>query len=136
MSVGKKPNRAEAGGFSEVVVSPEGREADIAIVEVADAYYTGERQDTRDVIAMAIKESFQGRLEKLADGYVPRLVATWGDLQRRLDELNCSLATRAVPAARRSRVSEWSLRRKAEQAGQGKVELRAVRPPESPGSSR
>ncbi|WP_372997037.1 hypothetical protein [Marinobacter sp.] len=76
---------------------------------------------------MALKDSLRLRFEKLADDVVPQLLDSWGDLQKRLDELNCSLANRAVPEDRRSRVSELSLQEKAQQAGQNRPALRAVR---------
>lgn len=75
---------------------------------------------------MSLKDSLWTRLETLTDEMTPRLLERWGDVQRRLDELNCSLANRAVPEDRRSRVSELSLRQKAEQAGQ-EAALRVVR---------
>ena len=67
---------------------------------------------------MSLKDRLQGRLEKLADDVVPLAMQGLKDVRRRLDELNCSLASRSIPDDRRSRVSELSLRQKAEQAGQ------------------
>ncbi len=71
---------------------------------------------------MSLKDRLQGRLEKLADDMVPLAIQGLADVRRRLDELNCSLASRSIPDDRRSRVSELSLRQKAEQAGQRLVE--------------
>ncbi|MCG7199179.1 hypothetical protein MD273_05480 [Marinobacter pelagius] len=71
---------------------------------------------------MSWKDRLQGRLERLADDVVPRAMQGWEDVRRRLDELNSSLASRSIPDDRRSRVSELSLRQKAEQAGQRMVE--------------
>ena len=76
---------------------------------------------------MALKDSLKLRFEKLADDVVPQLLDTWGDLQKRLDDLNCSLANRAVPEDRRSRVSELALQEKAEKAGQDRPAPRAVK---------
>ncbi|MBW0146785.1 hypothetical protein [Marinobacter arenosus] len=76
---------------------------------------------------MSFKDSIQGRLEKLAHEVVPQLLDTWKDVQKRLDDLNCSLANRAVPEGRRSKVSELSLRQKAERAGQGRSNLKVVK---------
>lgn len=76
---------------------------------------------------MALKDSLRLRFEKLADDVVPHLLDGWGDLQKRLDDLNCSLANRAVPEERRSRVSELSLQEKAEQAGQDRPDASAVK---------
>ena len=78
---------------------------------------------------MALKDSLRLRFEKLADDVVPQLLDSWGDLQKRLDDLNCSLANRAVPEDRRSRVSELSLQEKAQQAGQNRPAGRAVKTP-------
>ncbi|SFM80965.1 hypothetical protein [Marinobacter pelagius] len=71
---------------------------------------------------MSLKDRLQGRLEKLADDVVPLAMQGLEDVRRRIDELNCSLASRSIPDDRRSRVSELSLRQKAEQAGQRLVE--------------
>ncbi|PPI86072.1 hypothetical protein KEHDKFFH_01755 [Marinobacter maroccanus] len=76
---------------------------------------------------MALKDSLRLRFEKLADDVVPQLLESWGDLQKRLDDLNCSLANRAVPEDRRSRVSELSLQEKAQEAGQDRPVVRAVK---------
>jgi len=76
---------------------------------------------------MALKDSLRLRFEKLADDVVPQLLDSWGDFQKRLDDLNCSLANRAVPEDRRSRVSELSLQEKAQQAGQNRPAIRAVK---------
>lgn len=76
---------------------------------------------------MALKDSLRLRFEKLADDVVPQLLDGWGDLQKRLDDLNCSLASRAVPEDRRSRVSELSLQEKAQLAGQDRSAMRAVK---------
>ena len=74
---------------------------------------------------MALKDSLRLRFEKLADDVVPQLLDSWGDLQKRLDDLNCSLANRAVPEDRRSRVSELPLQEKAQRAGQDRPVPRA-----------
>ncbi len=71
---------------------------------------------------MSLKNRLQSRLEKLADNVVPLAMQRFEDVRRRLGELNSSLASRSVPDDRRSRVSELSLRQKAEQAGQRLVE--------------
>ncbi|SNC67107.1 hypothetical protein SAMN04487881_1831 [Marinobacter sp. es.048] len=84
---------------------------------------------------MALKDSLRLRFEKLADDVVPQLLDSWGGLQKRLDDLNCSLANRAVPEDRRSRVSELSLQEKAQQAGQDRPVVRAV-PATGKGSRR
>jgi hypothetical protein len=76
---------------------------------------------------MALKDTLRLRFEKLADDVVPQLLDSWGDLQKRLDDLNCSLANRAVPEDRRNRVSELSLQEKAQQAGQDRPVVRAVK---------
>ncbi len=77
---------------------------------------------------MSLKDSLVGRLERLADEMVPPMVSTWKEVQRRLDELNCSLANRSVPEKRRSTVSELTLREKALKAGQGRGASQAAAP--------
>lgn len=76
---------------------------------------------------MSLKDSLRLRFEKLTDDVVPQLLESWGDLQKRLDDLNCSLAERSVPENRRARVSELSLQEKAHRAGQRKPALRSVK---------
>ncbi|MBU2955220.1 hypothetical protein [Marinobacter sp. F3R08] len=76
---------------------------------------------------MAFKDSLRLRYERLADDVVPQLLESWGKLQKRFDDLNCSLANRAVPEERRSRVSELSLQEKAYQAGQDRQTVRPER---------
>ncbi|MEA1081494.1 hypothetical protein [Marinobacter qingdaonensis] len=76
---------------------------------------------------MALKEIVRGQLEKWSRELEPRWRETWTEVQYRLDELNCSLANRTVPDERRARVSELSLRQKAEEAGQGKARLKVVK---------
>ncbi|TNE94870.1 MAG: hypothetical protein EP328_10725 [Gammaproteobacteria bacterium] len=76
---------------------------------------------------MKLKDVIQGRFEKVSEELLPQLLDTWGDLQRRLDELNCSLANRAVPETRRSRVSELSLQQKASRAGQGGADVTVLK---------
>lgn len=70
---------------------------------------------------MSFKNALKGRFDKLTEEVMPPLVSSWKEIQRRLDELNCSLANRSIPEGRRSRVSELSLQEKAEQAGQGRA---------------
>lgn len=76
---------------------------------------------------MSFKDSLKGRFDKLTEDIMPPLVGSLKEVQRRLDELNCSLANRSVPECRRSRVSELSLQEKAEQAGQGRAPARKRR---------
>lgn len=47
-------------------------------------------------------------------------------LRRRMDQVNCSLAEKALPGDRKLRVSELSLQRKARDAGQKGPPLRVV----------
>ena len=77
----------------------------------------------RHVIQGFVKERF----DKLTEDILPPLVRSWQEVQRRLDELNCSLANRSVPEGRRSKVSELSLQEKAQQAGQGRAPARKRR---------
>ncbi|MGM0767068.1 MAG: hypothetical protein ACQEV6_03460 [Pseudomonadota bacterium] len=47
-------------------------------------------------------------------------------LKRRMDHVNCSLAERALPGDRKLRVSELSLQKKAQDAGQKGPLLKVV----------
>lgn len=76
---------------------------------------------------MSFKDSLKGRFDKLTEDIMPPLVSSWKEVQRRLDELNCSLANRSVPEGRRAKVSELSLQEKAQQAGQGRAPARKRR---------
>ncbi|KAA1174752.1 hypothetical protein FWJ25_05015 [Marinobacter salinexigens] len=78
---------------------------------------------------MKLIDVFQGRLERVSEEVLPQLQEAWVDLRKRLDGLNCSLANKAVPETRRSRVSELSLQEKAEKAGQGKAAMTAIKSP-------
>lgn len=67
-----------------------------------------------------IQSERQGRVERLTGDLIPRLTARLSEWRSRLNELNVSLASRAIPDERRARVSELSLREKAARAGQVK----------------
>ncbi len=71
---------------------------------------------------MSLRDSLQQTFRRLSGDILPGALENAGhrigDLRKRLDSLNCSLAERALPADRKSRVSELSLDRKARQAGQ------------------
>lgn len=60
---------------------------------------------------MSFKDSLRQRMEAF---------------RRRLDQVNCSLAEKALPGDRKLRVSELSLRKKAQEAGQRGPLLRVV----------
>lgn len=68
---------------------------------------------------MSLKESLQGKLIKITDDVLPHLQESLADIRKRLDNLNSSLASRAIPEQRRSRVQELAIQEKAQQAGQG-----------------
>lgn len=68
---------------------------------------------------MSLKESLQGKLTKITDDLLPHVQESLAEIRRRLDHLNSSLASRAIPERRRPRVQELSIQEKAEQAGQG-----------------
>ncbi len=68
---------------------------------------------------MSLKESLQGKLIKITDELLPHLQENLADIRKRLDNLNSSLASRAIPEHRRSRVQELAIQEKAQQAGQG-----------------
>lgn len=103
-----------------------------AIVEIVSHYYTGCSPLIWNISRMSFKDSLIGRFEKLADEVVPPMVSTWKEVQRRLDELNCSLAERSVPERRRSQVSELSLKQKAAEAGQGSAPDKPARRRKTP----
>ncbi|EMP55899.1 hypothetical protein MSNKSG1_08508 [Marinobacter santoriniensis NKSG1] len=65
-----------------------------------------------------IQSENQGRMEKPSEGLIPRIAARLSEWRSRIDELNVSLASRAIPDERRARVSELSLQEKAARAGQ------------------
>lgn len=68
---------------------------------------------------MSFRESLQRTFRRLSGaGALENAGRRIGELGRRLDDLNCSLAERALPEDRKSRVSELSLNRKARLAGQ------------------
>jgi len=69
---------------------------------------------------MSLKESLQGKLIKITDDVLPHLQESLADIRKRLDKLNSSLASKAIPERRRTRVRELSIQEKAQQAGQGR----------------
>ncbi|MDL0430107.1 hypothetical protein QPM17_03165 [Marinobacter sp. TBZ242] len=80
---------------------------------------------------MSLRDSLQQTFRRISGEVLPGVLENAGhrieDFRKRLDHLNCSLAERALPEDRKSRVSELSLHRKARQAGQKAPELRAVK---------
>ena len=74
---------------------------------------------------MSLKESLQGKLIKITDDVLPHLQESLADIRKRLDKLNSSLASKAIPERRRTRVRELSMQEKAEQAGQGRKRKQA-----------
>jgi hypothetical protein len=81
---------------------------------------------------MSLKGVLQGKLGKVTDMIVPRLFSTWDDVQQRLDDINCSLATRAIPESRRSVVSGLNLQQKAGKAGQKVAGIQGNEKPHMP----
>lgn len=80
---------------------------------------------------MSLKESVSQRLARLAGEWGPRLRHAVeegvADARARLDRFNRSLADKALPEDRKSRIGKLELERKAELAGQGKRRLKAVK---------
>ncbi|MGP9834290.1 hypothetical protein [Marinobacter sp. NSM] len=74
---------------------------------------------------MSLKDKLVVRFEKVAGRLVPYLEESWRDVRVKLDDLNRSLASQAIPGERRAKVSELALRQKGEQAGQKTAEVRA-----------
>ncbi|PXX91048.1 hypothetical protein DIT71_11160 [Marinobacter vulgaris] len=71
---------------------------------------------------MSLKNSLQERIRWFSEDVLPGALSDIGTrverFRERLDHINCSLAERALPEERKSRVSELSLNRKAREAGQ------------------
>lgn len=80
---------------------------------------------------MSLRESLQHTFRRFSGEIFPEALENASHriehLRKRLDHLNCSLAERALPADRKSRVSELSLDRKARKAGQKAARLVAVK---------
>ncbi|MDX1633625.1 MAG: hypothetical protein R3280_03235 [Marinobacter sp.] len=80
-----------------------------------------------------MRQSVGQRLAHLADEWGPRLRRAVEEgvsqARERLDRLNCSLADKALPEDRKTRIGRLELERKAKLAGQGK---RAKKAPKSP----
>lgn len=76
---------------------------------------------------MTFREAFSRRLRRVSAEYVPAAMTAMEERAQRLraswDEFNCSLAARALPEDRRSRVGRLALDQKATRAGQGKPAL-------------
>ncbi len=67
---------------------------------------------------MSVRAKLRQGIEKFSEGVVPGVVSGVQGVRQRLERLNRSLASKAIPEDRRQRVGELSLRQKAEQAGQ------------------
>ncbi|MBE94462.1 hypothetical protein [Marinobacter sp.] len=89
---------------------------------------------------MSLKDSLQQTFRRLSGELLPEALESAGHriagLRKRLDHLNCSLAERALPADRKSRVSELSLDHKAKQAGQKATRLKAVKTAKKTGGDK
>jgi hypothetical protein len=85
---------------------------------------------------MSLRDSLQQTFRRFSGDILPGALESAGHriehLRKRLDHLNCSLAERALPADRKSRVSELSLNRKARKAGQKATRLAAVKEVKKP----
>lgn len=73
---------------------------------------------------MSLKDSFNRQLHRLSTDYLPAAVRSvegrLEQLRSSWDDLNRSLASRALPDDRKSRVGRLALDRKASKAGQGR----------------
>jgi len=89
---------------------------------------------------MSLRDSLQQTFRRLSGELLPEALENAGHriagLRKRLDHLNCSLAERALPADRKSRVSELSLDRKARKAGQKAARLTSVKTAKKAGSGK
>ena len=84
---------------------------------------------------MTFREALNRRFKRLSTEQVPAVMAAMEDRIQRLraswDELNCSLAARALPEDRKGRVGRLALDQKASKAGQGKASLKAAGAPKN-----
>ncbi|WP_372966280.1 hypothetical protein [Marinobacter sp.] len=71
---------------------------------------------------MSFKRDVFTRVERVSVRLAPYLEEAWRDVTAKLDGLNSSLASLAVPEERRATVSDLSLRAKGELAGQNAAE--------------
>ncbi|MDC0663859.1 hypothetical protein [Marinobacter sp. SS21] len=80
---------------------------------------------------MSLKETVLGNVRRLSEEVVPGILTAVdervGQLKERIDEINCSLASRALPAARRERVKTLLLEQKAAVASQKRKAMKVVR---------
>ena len=89
---------------------------------------------------MSLRDSLQLTFRRLSGELLPEALENAGhriaSLRKRLDHLNCSLAERALPADRKSRVNELSLEHKARKAGQKATRLKSVKAAKKTGSDK
>lgn len=89
---------------------------------------------------MSLRDSLQLTFRRLSGELLPEALENAGhriaSLRKRLDHLNCSLAERALPADRKSRVNELSLDHKARKAGQKATRLKSVKAANKTGSDK
>lgn len=79
---------------------------------------------------MTLKDSIWLGISRISNGWLPAARENADrklmGLRERLDEINCSLASKALPEDRRSRVSEMALHHKASLAGRRGGKLKAI----------
>lgn len=79
---------------------------------------------------MTLKDSIWLGFSRISNGWLPAARESADrklmELRERLDEINCSLANKALPEDRRSRVCEMALHHKASVARQRRGKLKAV----------
>ena len=89
---------------------------------------------------MSLRDSLQLTFRRLSGELLPEALENAGhriaSLRKRLDHLNCSLAERALPADRKSRVNGLSLDHKARKAGQKATRLKSVKAAKKTGSDK
>lgn len=79
---------------------------------------------------MSLKDSVVAGVRRVSEDLIPNMKASVGEriaeLRTRVDEINCSLASKALPEGRRERVRNMVLDQKAALAAQKRKAVRVV----------
>lgn len=80
---------------------------------------------------MSLKETVLANVRRLSEEVIPgvktALEERVGQIKERVDEINCSLASKALPEARRERVRTMLLEQKAAVASRKRKAMKVVR---------
>ncbi|MDX1754724.1 MAG: hypothetical protein R3175_01535 [Marinobacter sp.] len=80
---------------------------------------------------MSLKEAVLSKVRHMSEDVVPGVKAALDErverLRERIDEINCSLASKALPESRRERVRNLLLEKKAAVASQKRKAMKVVR---------